>query len=245
MTEDWEDHRSWSRGRLGPRSDFMPFADEATARSHDPALSPAFRSLSGQLAFSFGRPAFCGPREFSSVDFVDEGWDEIPVPSHWQLHGYGRPQYTNVAYPFPGRPPGVPFGEPHRVLPPGGGRRARLARDRVGRAAFRRCRQRLARVLERRARRLQPGQPVAVGVRRHRRGPGGSQRPGRRRCTSGQTAAIWRTRTCGGCRVSSARSRCCGGPPLHLADLVVDAPFDVATGDRRNRRYGQTGGRRR
>ena len=46
--------------------------------------------------------------------------------------------------------------------------------------AFRGCRQRLPRVLERERDRLQPGQPVAVGVRRHQVGPRGTQRAGRR-----------------------------------------------------------------
>ena len=30
------------------------------------------------------------------------GWDKLPVPSHPQLHGYGRPQYANVQYPWDG-----------------------------------------------------------------------------------------------------------------------------------------------
>lgn len=36
----------------------------------------------------------------------------MPVPSHWQLQGYGRPQYTNVVYPFPVDPPKVPSENP-------------------------------------------------------------------------------------------------------------------------------------
>ena len=38
-------------------------------------------------------------------------WETLPVPSHWVLHGhgrYGRPQYTNVQFPFPIDPPNVP-----------------------------------------------------------------------------------------------------------------------------------------
>ena len=42
-------------------------------------------------------------------------WDTIAVPSHWVLAGdgaYGRPIYTNVAYPFPVDPPYVPDENP-------------------------------------------------------------------------------------------------------------------------------------
>src|SRR5438128_1027752 len=39
-------------------------------------------------------------------------WNTLPVPSNWQLHGYGRPNYTNVAYPYPVDPPHVPQDNP-------------------------------------------------------------------------------------------------------------------------------------
>ena len=39
-------------------------------------------------------------------------WDEIPVPSCWQLLGYEEPNYTNVSYPYPVDPPYVPDENP-------------------------------------------------------------------------------------------------------------------------------------
>ncbi|GAM36613.1 hypothetical protein TCE0_018f05830 [Talaromyces pinophilus] len=42
---------------------------------------------------------------------VDE-WETIEVPGHWQLQGYGKPQYTNVPFPFPIDPPFVPTQNP-------------------------------------------------------------------------------------------------------------------------------------
>ena len=50
--------------------------------------------------------------DFHAPAFADEGWDELPVPSLWQLHGYGAPAYTNVNYPFPIDPPRVPDANP-------------------------------------------------------------------------------------------------------------------------------------
>ena len=41
-----------------------------------------------------------------------EGFDQIPVPSVWQNHGYDRHQYTNTRYPFPYDPPYVPLDNP-------------------------------------------------------------------------------------------------------------------------------------
>ncbi|WP_017621945.1 glycoside hydrolase family 2 TIM barrel-domain containing protein [Nocardiopsis chromatogenes] len=39
-------------------------------------------------------------------------WCDLPVPSHWQMHGHGAPAYTNVVYPFPVDPPYVPDENP-------------------------------------------------------------------------------------------------------------------------------------
>ena len=41
-----------------------------------------------------------------------EGWDQIDVPSVWQLRGYDRMHYTDVLYPFPINPPYVPDENP-------------------------------------------------------------------------------------------------------------------------------------
>ncbi|MBM4049661.1 MAG: DUF4981 domain-containing protein, partial [Planctomycetes bacterium] len=32
------------------------------------------------------------------TDFDVSGWNDIPVPSNWQLHGYGTPYYKNLGY---------------------------------------------------------------------------------------------------------------------------------------------------
>ena len=33
------------------------------------------------------------------------GWEEIDVPSNWEMKGYGTPLYTNSTYPFLNNPP--------------------------------------------------------------------------------------------------------------------------------------------
>lgn len=37
---------------------------------------------------------------------------QIPVPSNWELQGYGTPIYTNFVYPIPVNPPYVPDANP-------------------------------------------------------------------------------------------------------------------------------------
>ena len=78
----------------------------AFLRSDAPSLS-----LDGDWAFRLSARADA-PLDFVGEAFDDAGWDRLPVPSHWQLHGYGAPAYTNVVYPFPVEPPFVPDENP-------------------------------------------------------------------------------------------------------------------------------------
>ncbi|MFJ3958274.1 glycoside hydrolase family 2 TIM barrel-domain containing protein [Arthrobacter sp. NPDC090010] len=53
--------------------------------------------------------------DFTAPGYSTQGWDTLPVPSHWVLQGdgsYGRPIYTNVQFPFPCEPPFVPDANP-------------------------------------------------------------------------------------------------------------------------------------
>ncbi|RKS07337.1 beta-galactosidase [Nocardiopsis sp. Huas11] len=68
--------------------------------------------LDGDWRFRLAPTAGGGPGAFEREDHDDSGWDTLPVPSHWQLHGYGAPAYTNIAYPFPIDPPHVPDDNP-------------------------------------------------------------------------------------------------------------------------------------
>ncbi len=52
--------------------------------------------------------------EFHRTDLNDAAWDDLPVPSMWQFHGYGTCYYPNVRYCFPYDPPYV-----HRDNPVG------------------------------------------------------------------------------------------------------------------------------
>lgn len=109
---DWGDLDVLQRDRLAPRAWFTPYPDAATALSQDPGLSTRVRSLAGDWRFYMAPRPQAAPAGCEQADFDDGAWASIPVPSHWQLQGYGRPQYLNVAYPFPVEPPFVPSDNP-------------------------------------------------------------------------------------------------------------------------------------
>ena len=128
MTQpDHMDPRLVGRNRLPPRSRFTsyPSVEAALAGINDGVASPWEMSLNGTWQFRlFPRP------EAVPLDWMDDAaggeWDDMEVPSHWQLAGtltpaggrYGglsRPHYTNVDYPFPCDPPFVPDENPTGV----------------------------------------------------------------------------------------------------------------------------------
>ncbi len=78
----------------------MPYASLGEALACDRTRSPFRLDLDGDWRFRHAsRPDERDP-DFYRVDVDDRGWDTIPVPANWQLHGYDFPIYTNITYPW-------------------------------------------------------------------------------------------------------------------------------------------------
>lgn len=105
---DWQDPKITHRNRLAPRSLLIPFANDASASTGERARSPWYRSLNGIWDFFYADSRAGVPADAHASEADTTQWDTLPVPSVWQMHGYGTPQYTNVQYPFPLDPPYVP-----------------------------------------------------------------------------------------------------------------------------------------
>lgn len=66
-------------------------------------------TLNGEWKFSWYPKPGDEPSDFYERDFAELKWEEISVPSNWELQGYGTAIYTNVQYPFlPVNPPYPP-----------------------------------------------------------------------------------------------------------------------------------------
>ena len=109
---DWENPHLLQRNREPARATLLPYADEASALNGERGTSPFFLLLSGEWSFCYGPSPHDAPEDFYRDSFDASQWDTIPVPSNWQMHGYGRPNYTNVTYPYPVDPPRVPQDNP-------------------------------------------------------------------------------------------------------------------------------------
>ncbi|GIP30115.1 beta-galactosidase [Paenibacillus sp. J23TS9] len=109
---DWDNLGVLERNRSKSRAYFIPYSDRGSALSYDRGSSPWFKSLNGIWKFNFSGMPELAPQDFYKNTCDTTGWDDIRVPGHWQLQGYGHPHYTDLLYPFPVDPPHVPNDNP-------------------------------------------------------------------------------------------------------------------------------------
>src|SRR4051812_30741732 len=96
---DWENPHVYGVNKESARATFTTFPDESTAL-HEGANSPWVQSLNGSWRFHWVKQPDQRPVDFYKPDFDVSSWKEIPVPSNWEMQGYGTPIYTNITYPF-------------------------------------------------------------------------------------------------------------------------------------------------
>ncbi len=112
VPKHYEDLSVLHENTLPNRAYYIP----ASVRQKDIVMeresSDRFQSLDGIWKFQYYGSIYDLQEEFYREGFDTSGYDEIPVPSCWQNHGYDIHQYTNVRYPFPMDPPYVPQENP-------------------------------------------------------------------------------------------------------------------------------------
>ncbi|MBN2183366.1 MAG: hypothetical protein JW715_15760, partial [Sedimentisphaerales bacterium] len=110
---DWENEQVISRNRQPAHATLMPFPDVESALKKSREESPFMLSFNGPWQFHWSANPQERPADFYKESYDISQWDTIPVPSNWQMHGYGIPIYTSSQYPFRVDPPRV-TGEPPR-----------------------------------------------------------------------------------------------------------------------------------
>jgi len=96
---DWENSKIFSINKEPAHSTLIPFEslDGALGKWED---SFYYKSLNGMWKFNWVKKPSERPKNFYKEEFKAEKWEEIDVPSNWQMRGYGIPIYTNVDYPY-------------------------------------------------------------------------------------------------------------------------------------------------
>ena len=109
---DWENPGIISYNKQDPYATLIPCPDVESALQFDKAASGNIIMLSGTWKFYWSADVKYRPVDFFLPGYNDCGWDDIEVPSNWQMKGYGTPIYTNIKHPFPAEPPYIKRDNP-------------------------------------------------------------------------------------------------------------------------------------
>jgi len=101
---DWENIKVTGINKEPPHATLIPFSS-VRSTSIERSNSPFYKSLTGVWKFNWVKTPEERPMDFYNPDFDDSAWRDIPVPSSWQMKGFGQPIYTNIKYPHDKNPP--------------------------------------------------------------------------------------------------------------------------------------------
>ncbi len=95
----------FEENKLPPRASFFNFESPDVSEKEN---SKRFLSLNGNWKFNWVKDPKRRPTTFQNVDYDDSNWTTIPVPSNWEVEGFGHPIYLDERYPFTTKWPDAP-----------------------------------------------------------------------------------------------------------------------------------------
>lgn len=98
-------HQVFEEHKLAPRASFFAFENPEIDLKEN---SNRYYSLNGDWKFNWVKDPKKRPTSFQNVEFDDSDWETIPVPSNWEVEGYGYPIYLDERYPFTTKWPNAP-----------------------------------------------------------------------------------------------------------------------------------------
>ena len=116
----WENQEMVGENRETARATMTPYPGEAALMADAEFLETPWvetrsslrMSLNGLWRFNYAASPEARPTDFQAEGFDASDWDEIPVPSNWEMEGYGTPIYCNEASPFGNsNPPQIGAGQ--------------------------------------------------------------------------------------------------------------------------------------
>ena len=109
---DWENETIFAVNKEPGHTTYVPFPSVESLKS-----SPSYRKvwirpnssryqlLNGYWKFHWVKQPSERPVDFYKTNYDVADWKDIPVPSNWEMYGYGTPIYTNITYPHRNKPP--------------------------------------------------------------------------------------------------------------------------------------------
>lgn len=109
---EWENELIFAVNKEPGHNTYIPYpsveslkADKTFDKPWETPNSDYYLSLNGNWKFNWVKQPSERPVNFYKMNYDVSAWKEIPVPSNWEMLGYGTPIYTNITYPFKNNPP--------------------------------------------------------------------------------------------------------------------------------------------
>lgn len=109
---DWENPQLYEVNKEAPHADYMLFDKQQDVSKDEYSNSSYYQSLNGTWKFIYAEKYADRVQDFYRTDLDEKAWSAIPVPSNWELKGFGTPIYTNITYPHPKNPPFIGDNNP-------------------------------------------------------------------------------------------------------------------------------------
>ncbi len=109
----WENETIFKENKEDGHATYVPYPSTAALKADVdyfntpwvPSQSEFYQSLNGTWKFYFVDEPSKRPTDFYQSNFNFSSWDDIEVPSNWEMKGYDKPIYNNVEYPHANNPP--------------------------------------------------------------------------------------------------------------------------------------------
>lgn len=108
----WEDETRFEENKEAGHASYIPYESTRLMKSDsyyqhpwETPVNASYISLNGYWKFKMVDTPSERPMDFYAVDYDVSEWNDIKVPSNWEMEGYGVPLYVNVDYPFKDNPP--------------------------------------------------------------------------------------------------------------------------------------------
>ncbi|MCK4989171.1 MAG: glycoside hydrolase family 2, partial [Bacteroidales bacterium] len=105
---DYENPKVFERNQELAHATLMPYPSSEMALQGERNTSPFHLNLNGPWQFHWAENPAEAPEDFYKPGSKRDEWQTIPVPSNWQMEGFGYPIFRNVGLPHPQIPPNVP-----------------------------------------------------------------------------------------------------------------------------------------
>ena len=96
LPTDWENPAIFEKGQTLPHAFHVPYSSKENALKNRVDKCENFKLLNGIWKFKWVETPDKVPENFWKTDFNAETWEEIKVPSNWQMEGFGHAKFRNV-----------------------------------------------------------------------------------------------------------------------------------------------------